>query len=92
MLDHIVTLDVPFETETQAEIAMKTMSVDPILKKNEITVDYSIQNNLLTCKFAGISDRVIRVAVSSAIDNIKTIIECMEEFDGKEKTIFTNDE
>lgn len=88
MLDYIVTLDIPFENEKQAQIAQRTMSVDPILKKNEITVDYSVQSNLLTCKFAGISDRVIRVAVSSAIDNIKTIIECMEEFDGKEKTIF----
>lgn len=87
-LDHIVTLDIPFETDKQAEIAMRTISVDPVLKENEISVKYSTQSNLLICRFAGISDRVIRVAISSAIDNIKTIIECMDEFDGRKSDHF----
>lgn len=88
-LDHQVSIDIPFETPRQAEIACKTISVDPVLKKDEISVDYEAHQNVLKCTFAGVSDRVIRVAISNAIDNIKTIIECMDEFDGQENTKFT---
>lgn len=87
-LDHIVTLDFPFETSEQAHIAQRTISVDPVLKKDEITVEYSVSNTLLVCIFAGVSDRVIRVAISNAIDNIKTIVECIDEFDGQRETKF----
>lgn len=87
-LDHQLTLKIPFETAEQAVIAQKTISVDPVLKKNEITVEYTVEGTQLVCLFAGASDRVIRVAISNAIDNIKTIIECMDEFDGQKDTLF----
>lgn len=89
-LDHIVTVDVPFETQKQAEIAQRTMSVDPVLKKDEISVTYSVEQNVLQCRFAGVSDRVIRVAISNALDNIKTVVETFDEFDGQKETVFTN--
>lgn len=87
-LYHIVTLDIPFETARQATIACKSISVDPVLKKDEISVEYEAHENIMKCTFAGASDRVIRVAISNAIDNIKTIVECMDEFDGQEATHF----
>lgn len=87
-LEHKLTLNIPFETVSQAQIAQRTILVDPVLKKNEISVDYSVQDSQLVCEFAGVSDRVIRVAISNAIDNIKTIIECMDEFDGEKDTLF----
>lgn len=83
-LPYKITLNIPFETERQANIASKTLSPDPILKANELNVRYTTESNTLLCEFTGVSDRVIRVAVSSVIDNIKTIIECMDEFDGRE--------
>lgn len=90
-LDHIVTLRIPFETTKQAEIARNAIAVDPVLKKNEISVTFECDGHELLCTFAGVSDRVIRVSISNCIDNIKTIIETMDEFDGQRETVFVND-
>lgn len=87
-LPYQIRLDVPFENERQATIAQKTLSPDPILRASELQVSYTNDGNHLICEFHGLSDRIIRVAVSSVIDNIKTIIECMDEFDGKEDQLF----
>lgn len=87
-LAHIVSLDIPFETPRQAEIARQTLLPDPILRAEELQVTYTASEAVLNCKFAGVSDRVIRVAISNLIDNIKTIIECMDEFDGKDGIVF----
>lgn len=87
-LSYSLTLNIPFETERQAVIASNSLSPDPILKASELTLKYSNEDNVLVCKFDGLSDRIIRVAASSVIDNIKTIIECMDDFDGQEGTLF----
>ena len=56
------------------------MSPDPILKPTELNVNYSnIENNLII-KFNGVSDRVIRVAANNVMENLKTVVECFEEF------------
>lgn len=88
VLDHQVTLTIPFETERQAETAQKVISVDPVLKQNEISVTFTAQGTTLLAHFAGVSDRVIRVAISNTIDNLKTIIETMDEFEGKKEAMF----
>lgn len=88
--DHVVTVNVPFESQKQAQIAQRTMAVDPVLKKDEISVTYAVDEKTLVCRFAGESDRVIRVAISNAIDNIKTVIETIEEFEGQKETVFAN--
>ena len=82
-LPYTLELNIPFETFNQAAIAKNTLSPDPILRSDELTIDYATDSNNLKVKFSGVSDRVIRVAISNMIDNIKTIIECMDEFDGK---------
>ncbi|KAG7660994.1 PCC1 [[Candida] subhashii] len=91
-LPYTLLLKVPFETQAQAIIARNALSPDPILKEDELKVQYSNNDNILECKFSGISDRVIRVAISNVIDNIKTIIECMDEFDGKKDHVFEIEE
>lgn len=83
-----LTLSIPFETITQAKIAQTSLEPDPILKANELTIDFLIIDNILKIKFSGVSDRVIRVASSNLMNNLKTIIECMGEFDGKKDEIF----
>lgn len=90
-LDHSLTLNIPFQTEEQAGIACKALSPDPILKANELVVNYSTEDKSLVVAFSGASDRVIRVAISNVIDNLKTIIECLDEFDGKEDFLFTSE-
>lgn len=88
-LDYKLKITIPFENEHQAEIAGNSLRPDPILKADEMTVDFLNDKETLICFFQGISDRVIRVAVSNVLDNIKTIIECFEEFEGKEDRVFT---
>lgn len=90
-LDHCLTLNIPFQTGKQADIACRSLSPDPILKANELTVKYSTEENRLVVVFSGGSDRTIRVAISNVIDNLKTIIECFDEFDGQEDVLFTTD-
>ncbi|ODV95402.1 hypothetical protein PACTADRAFT_3102 [Pachysolen tannophilus NRRL Y-2460] len=86
-----LNLQIPFENSKQSAIAQGSLAPDPILKPNEISVIYSINSknpNILEVKFSGDSDRVIRVAANNVIENLKTIIECMDEFDGKKNIIF----
>lgn len=87
-LDHTVVLRVPFETARQAQIARDTLRPDPILKSRELDVGFEAEAGVLVCSFAGVSDRVLRVAISNVIDNIKTIVECMDEFDGRQNEVF----
>lgn len=81
MLPYSVTLTVPFPTEKQAVIAKRSLEPDPILKANELAVEYVADNSSLICKFTGVNDRALRVAISSVIDNLKTVVECMDEFE-----------
>ncbi|ABN68581.1 predicted protein [Scheffersomyces stipitis CBS 6054] len=87
-LSSTLSLSVPFENEKQATIACKSLSPDPILKADELVVTYKTEGSSLVLKFEGISDRVIRVAISNFIDNLKTVVECMDEFDGKKDFLF----
>lgn len=88
-LSHQVTINIPFENEKQALIARNSLSPDLILRSTELNVSCKSSDKNLICEFSGASDRVIRVAISSVIDNLKTIIECMDEFDGKDDVMFT---
>lgn len=73
-----ITLNIPFETKEQATIAQNTLAPDPILKVDELKTEFTTNDNIFVCSFSGVSNRVLRVAVSSTIDNLKTVIECME--------------
>ncbi|KAI3406448.1 PCC1 [Candida oxycetoniae] len=88
----VIEQAIPFETSRQANIARNSLSPDPVLKQSELNVDFDVENTSLICTFSGISDRVIRVSISNVIDNIKTIIECFDEFDGNKSCIWDQDE
>ncbi|CAK9442164.1 uncharacterized protein LODBEIA_P59070 [Lodderomyces beijingensis] len=87
-----LVLKVPFETQKQAIIARNSLSPDPVLKSNELNITFEVDEKTLVCKFAGISDRVIRVSISNVIDNLKTVVECFDEFDGKKSHTWELDE
>ncbi|KAG7693090.1 hypothetical protein KL930_004825 [Ogataea haglerorum] len=54
---------------------------DPTLKPSELQAAYTVDDNVLTITFDGVSERVIRVAANNTIENLKTVIECLEEFE-----------
>ena len=73
------TLDIPFETEAQASIAMRVLQPDPILRPQDFEVTYSTRGASLVVSVASVDDRVLRVGVSNIIDSIKTIVETADE-------------
>ncbi|GMM27961.1 chromatin DNA-binding EKC/KEOPS complex subunit [Martiniozyma asiatica (nom. inval.)] len=75
-----LTLTIPFESEEHAKIAQKTLSPDPVLKPQELRVTYATKTQNLIIKFDGISNRAIRVSANNTMENIKTIMECFENF------------
>lgn len=79
-----LTLKVFFNSEKQASISCTTLSVDPILKENEIKIVFSVENKTLICNFKSNINKLLRSMVNNTINNIKSIIECMEEFDSNE--------
>ncbi|RLV90709.1 EKC/KEOPS complex subunit PCC1 [Spathaspora sp. JA1] len=91
-LPYKVTLRIPFSTTEHAEIAKNTLSPDPIVKSiQEFNINYQVKDNLLIILFEGVSNRIIRVTISNTIDNLKTILECIDEFDGLQDSTFEID-
>ncbi|KAG7714335.1 hypothetical protein KL949_004505 [Ogataea haglerorum] len=64
-----------------ARIAQGSLQPDPTLKPSELQAAYTVDDNVLTITFDGVSERVIRVAANNTIENLKTVIECLEEFE-----------
>ncbi|CDK25164.1 unnamed protein product [Kuraishia capsulata CBS 1993] len=81
--NHTLAFSVPFETARQAQIAQRALDPDPILKPSELSVEYSTEDTFLKIDFKGRSDRVIRVAANNVLENLKTVVECMDEFEGQ---------
>ena len=47
----LVSLDVPFESERDAEIAFNSLSVDPEPKRSGLVKEFSLQGNVLHVDF-----------------------------------------
>lgn len=76
-------IKIPFQTPEQSQIAKRTLEPDPILRPSDISVKYSTDNEIFIAKFEAVSDRVLRVAISSVLESLKTVIETIDEFEGK---------
>lgn len=59
------------------------MEPDPILKPEELEALFEVDNNVLKIILRSSSDRMIRIIANNFMDNIKTVIECLENFDPK---------
>ncbi len=57
------------------------MEPDPILKPEELEALFEVDNNVLKIILRSSSDRMIRIIANNFMDNIKTVIECLENFD-----------
>ncbi|CCH62050.1 hypothetical protein TBLA_0G01030 [Henningerozyma blattae CBS 6284] len=80
-MEHTLTLNIPFATSKQADIACQVLRPDPILRPQDFQVKYTSKGNELVMEFQSIDDRVLRVGVSSVIDSVKTIIETFDELE-----------
>lgn len=74
-------LTFPFLNSKQAVIAKKSLEPDPILKPDELSAHFEVEDNILKITLHSSSDRMIRIIANNFMDNIKTVIECLEDFD-----------
>ncbi|KAH3669350.1 hypothetical protein OGAPHI_001471 [Ogataea philodendri] len=80
-VDQLKVLEIPFESAQQAKIAQDSLNPDSTLKPDQVQTSFSVSENVLQIVFDGVSERAIRVAANNTIENLKTVLECMEEFE-----------
>lgn len=74
-------MNIPFETAKQVNIAQQTLSADPVLKPDQSRISYVNKNTSLDITVEANDDRTVRVTVNNLLENLKTVIECFEQFD-----------
>lgn len=52
-----------------------------MLKPEQLSVKFANEENVLKIILTGSSDRMIRIVANNFMDNLKTVVECMENFD-----------
>ncbi|AWU74745.1 uncharacterized protein C5L36_0B00120 [Pichia kudriavzevii] len=75
-----VQVNIPFGSIEQARIARDALRPDPVLKSDQSSLEYSVQDSQLNISVRGVDDRIVRVSVNNVLENLKTIIECFEVF------------
>ncbi|CDR45332.1 CYFA0S17e01816g1_1 [Cyberlindnera fabianii] len=78
--DHKLDINIPFEEPKQATIAKKSLEPDPIMRPDDIRVRFLVEESSLVIKFEATTDRTLRVAASSVLESLKTVIETIDEF------------
>ena len=81
-------LSIPFQNRQQALIAEQSLSPDPVLKPDQSRIEYSVSDgdangdsSLLRIDVHGMDDRIVRVTANNLLESLKTVIECLEEFE-----------
>ncbi|GMG32755.1 unnamed protein product [Ambrosiozyma monospora] len=65
----------PTTTESNSRISATAAAAETAGKEVEVE-----KNTVLVIEFNGFDDRVIRVAANNVIENLKTVVECFENF------------
>ncbi|KAK9474468.1 CTAG/Pcc1 family [Dipodascopsis tothii] len=76
-----LSLQVPFPTARQAQIAYGAISPDPQVKPDQFVVDLVVEDSTLNAKFSAASDRVLRVGVNGFFESLNVVLECLHELD-----------
>ncbi|KAH3681967.1 hypothetical protein WICPIJ_007070 [Wickerhamomyces pijperi] len=79
VFNHLV-VSVPFESNKDSTIARTTLIQDPSLKPDEISIEYTVENNVLKAHFKSKTDRMLRLYVNNFFESLKTVVETLEQF------------
>jgi hypothetical protein len=60
---------------------MQTLAPDPELRPEQLSRALRVDKSVLMASFAAVSDRVLRVAVNSFMDNMNLVVECLDQLD-----------
>lgn len=73
------TVRIPFENDKQAHVARETLNPDPELRAQELRKTLTVEDSQLVARFEASTDRNLRVAVNSFMDNVNLVVECIDE-------------
>lgn len=71
---------VPFTTSREAEIACRTLSVDPEPKRGGCKKSLTVQDTVLHVHFDAKDTRSLRVGTNSFFDHLNLVVKTIEQF------------
>ncbi|XP_060923512.1 L antigen family member 3-like [Limanda limanda] len=74
------SLDVPFPTAGEAEVALRSLSPDREPRKGGISKRLSLSGSTLSVRWSADEARVLRVSVNSFLDHLSLVVETMQMF------------
>ncbi|XP_062268966.1 L antigen family member 3-like [Platichthys flesus] len=74
------SLDVPFPTAREAEVALRSLSPDREPRKGGISKRLSVSGSTLSVRWSADEARVLRVSVNSFLDHLSLVVETMQMF------------
>ncbi|XP_053267586.1 L antigen family member 3-like [Pleuronectes platessa] len=74
------SLDVPFPTAREAEVALGSLSPDREPRKGGISKRLSVSGSTLSVRWSADEARVLRVSVNSFLDHLSLVVETMQMF------------
>jgi len=71
---------VPFTTESEAQIACNSLSVDPEPKRGGVKKELSVKGNVLHATMSSPEAKTLRVCANSFLDHLTLVVETIEAF------------
>ncbi|KAG7498807.1 hypothetical protein JOB18_021303 [Solea senegalensis] len=76
----LFSLDVPFPTSREADIALHSLSPDREPRKGGISKRLTVSGSTLSVSWSADEARILRVSVNSFLDHLSLVVETMEMF------------
>jgi EKC/KEOPS complex subunit PCC1/LAGE3 len=73
-------LIIPFASIDHAKIAYNTLRVDTEPRKNLISKQLTLDNNLIKVSWSSHESKILRVSVNSFLDHLNSVLETIELF------------
>jgi len=78
---HKVSISIPFESPEKAQLALKVISVDKILRSDSVSRELRTSDNCLVAQFEAVSIRQARVALDHFFSDVQLVAQTIDEFD-----------
>lgn len=73
-------ISVPFATESEAQIALNSLSVDPEPKRGGVKKELVVKSNVLLVTMSSTEAKSLRVGANSFLDHLTLVVETIEAF------------
>ncbi|KAI8369351.1 CTAG/Pcc1 family [Radiomyces spectabilis] len=80
-MSHTLQLEIPFESDRLANVAMRVLSVDKELKTDQVKRTLSTNEEMLIAHFDCVSTKMLRVSVNSFLEMLTMVTRTVDQFD-----------